>query len=230
MNAKNLLQSAPSRFCRLFALWGLTLGGSLPVAAQGIPSAADAPREGEEIRGNTKVAEIREVERGVYVGVNAGMNYYFPIEGAGFVTLNEGWLTPGSRMEVRVGYDLLNNVQVEGFLLANFNTGTINGQRLAEGKLTGDIAHFAPGIAARFAFVTTDRIFAYGRAGLGYALWFPQELAANSFGSLHTEVALGVEYYTRLRHISVGIEGAMQALLFPNAFGVQIYPTLKYTF
>ena len=198
--------------------------------AQGIPSAADAPRDGEEIRGNTGVVDINEVERGVYVAVDIGPNYYIPIDAPGFVALNEGWLSPGTRMDLRVGYDLLNNIQVEGFVLANFNSGQLHPDAIATGKLTGDLAHFAPGIAGRFAFITTDRLFVYGRAGVGYAFWFPQELAQNSLGSFHVDGALGVEYYTKLRHISVGLEVAGQKLLLPFAFGFQVYPTIKYTF
>ena len=100
----------------------------------------------------------------------------------------------------------------------------------AQGKLTGDLAHIVPGIGVRFAFVTTDRLFVYARAAVGYALWFPSQLAENAPGSIHTDVALGIEYYTRLRHLSIGLEVDGQALFAPNAFGIQAYPTIKYTF
>ena len=204
--------------------------GSTSSRAQGIPSAADAPREGEEIRGNTGVVDINEVERGLYVGVDMGANYYLPIDGPGFVGMNEDWLSPGTRMDLRLGYDVLNNVQAELFVLANFNQGLLDADAVASGKLTGDLAHFVPGVAARFSFITTERVFVYGRAGVGWAFWFPNELAHDAPGSLHTDVALGIEYYTRLRHISVGLETAFQGLWFPFAFGFQVYPTIKYTF
>ena len=198
--------------------------------AQGIPSAADAPREGEVIRGNTGVVDIAEVERGWFVGVDYGANYYFPLSGADFVSLNPNGTSLGTRMDLRVGYDLLNNIQVEGFVLANFNTGKLDAQSLEAGKLTGDLAQFTPGFAVRYAFFNTKRVFAYTRGGLGFAFWSPNELAGGYVGSIHTDIALGVEYYTQLRHLSVGLEATVQALLFPTAVGLQIYPTLKYTF
>ena len=47
---------------------------------------------------------------------------------------------------------------------------------------------------------------------------------------IHTDASLGVEYYTKLRHVSVGVEADFQALLLPMTFGVHVYPTVKYTF
>ncbi len=200
--------------------------------AQGLSSNAEEPRAGEEIKGDTRVAEIDEIERGFYLSVDYGPNYYLNLPGAGFVEMNPNWVHPGTRMGVRVGYDVLNNVQLEGFVLANFNEGEIDAEQAQQGQLTGDLAHFAPGAAVRFDFITSEdqRFFSFVRAGVGYALWFPSELAGGSVGSVHTDASLGIEYYTKLRHLSAGLEVDFQALLAPMAFGFQIYPTLKYTF
>jgi hypothetical protein len=208
--------------------------------AQGIQSAGDAPREGEEVRGDAGVAEIRQVERGVYVSVDIGPNHYLHLQQPGYVSIGRPlfedlgrpttWFSPGTRMGLRVGYDVLNNVNAEVFATANFNEGVIDGKRIADGQLTGDLTHFAAGVAGRFAFITTDRVFVFARAGVGYALWFPPALAQDAFGSIHVDGSLGVEYYTKLRHLSVGIEAGVQSLLLPFAFGVSLYPTVKYTF
>lgn len=197
--------------------------------AQGISSNADAPRAGEEVKGDTKVVDIDEVERGVFVSVDYGVAYYIPTPGAGFLDINPTGTVPGTRFGIRVGYDILNNVAVDAFVLGAFQTGNINLADVREGKTTGDIAHIAPGIGARFAFITTDRVFAFARVGAGYALWFPAELSG-TVGSIHTDASLGIEYYTKLRHVSVGVEADFQALLLPMTFGVHVYPTLKYTF
>jgi hypothetical protein len=209
---------------------------SAPARAQGLSSNAEEPRAGEEIRGDTKVAVINEVERGFFLSVDYGANYYVFLDQPGFVAINEDFLKPGTRMGVRAGYDILNNVRLDVFVLANFNEGVIK-EELRARQVTGDLAHFAPGAALRFDFVTSDdgRFFAYARAGAGYALWFPAELAADPGaapppGSIHTDVALGMEYYTKLRHLSVGLEVDFQALISPFAFGFQVYPTIKYTF
>jgi hypothetical protein len=200
--------------------------------AQGISSNADAPREGEEIKGDTKVAEIDEIERGFYLSVDYGPNYFIPIAEPGFVVLNPDYVRPGTRMGIRAGIDVLNNIRVDAFVLANFNEGVINQADLQAQKLTGDLAHFAPGVALRFDFITSDdqRLFTFVRVGAGYAFWFPSQLAQDAFGSVHTDAALGVEYYTKLRHLSAGLEVDAQALIAPFAFGISVYPTLKYTF
>jgi hypothetical protein len=219
---------------RQFQVVGLALCAvlffSVDAKAQGIRSATEEAREGEEIRGNTGVAEIAEVERGVFVGVELGGNYYIPIgTGAGFVPLNESFDAPGTRMGMRVGYDVSELINVEVFVLANFNKGPIKQDAIVAGNVTGDLAHFAPGIAGRFSFLKTDRLHTYVRGGAGYAMWFPAELGG-AFGSIHLEGGLGVEYYTRLRHISIGAEVMAQALVGPTAVGVHVYPTIKYTF
>lgn len=200
-----------------------------PALAQGLSSNAEAPREGEEVKGDTKVVDIDEVERGVFVSVDYGPAYYIPTPGAGFLDMNPTGTVPATRFGVRVGYDILNNLAVDAFVLGAFQSGVINLDDVREGKTTGDIAHIAPGIGARFAFVTTERVFAYARVGVGYALWFPAEIAGTT-GSIHTDASLGIEYYTKLRHVSVGVEADFQALLLPMTFGVHVYPTLKYTF
>jgi len=220
---------------RLGAIIAFGLVCATGVRAQGIASNADEPRQGEEIKGDTKVAIINEVERGFNLSVDYGPNYYIPIGGTGFVSMNQDYLSPGTRMGLRFGYDILNNIRADLFVLANFNQGVIDQGALRAGVLTGDLAHFAPGLGLRFDFLTypnnaASRLFVYARVGAGYAMWFPQELAGNSFGSIHTDGSLGVEYYTHLRHLSIGVEADFQALLLPFAFGFAVYPTVKYTF
>lgn len=213
--------------CASVVAAGLT---AAPVRAQGLESNAEEPRAGEEIRGDTKVAVINEIERGLFLSLDYGPNYYIPLGGAGFVSLNEDYLSPGTRIGMRLGFDILNNIAADVFVLANFNQGVIDQKALQDGVLSGDIAHFAPGLGLRFAFVTTDRVFAFARVGAGYALWFPSQLAGGAVGSVHTDASLGIEYYTHLRHISLGVEVNFQALIAPMAFGFAVYPTFKYTF
>lgn len=211
-----------------------------PARAQGIQSAGDAPQEGEEVRGDAGVAEIREVERGFYVSVDMGVNHYLYLDMPGFVAVGRPlfadpsrpttWFSPGTRLGMRVGYDILNNVNAEAFVLGNFNEGVLDPGKLTTGTLTGDLTNLVAGVGGRFAFLTTERVFVFGRLGVGYGMWFPSALAQNAFGSIHLDGSLGLEYYTKLRHLSVGVEAAFQSLLLPFAFGVALYPTVKYTF
>jgi hypothetical protein len=207
--------------------------------AQGLPSSADPAESGEEYQGDSGVVDIREVERGFYFAADIGANYYLNLPFPGFVSLNQTWLQPGQRFGLRMGYDVLNNINVELFFNSNFNRGEVSEDLLEAGSLTGDVSHFVPGVSARFAFFTTERFFLYGRLGAGLGVWTP---AGNAEGSLtaalldelamgfYTDASLGFEYYTKLRHISFGFELTGQGLYLPFAFGVQVYPTMKYTF
>lgn len=222
------------------ALALLSCAIATPARAQGIQSAGDAPQEGEEVKGDAGVAEIREVERGVYVSVDMGPNHYLHLDMPGFVAVGRPlfadlgrpttWFSPGTRMGLRVGYDILNNVNAEVFATGNFNEGVLDQGKLATGAITGDLTNIVAGVGGRFAFITTERLFFFGRLGVGYGMWFPSALAQNAFGSIHLDGSLGVEYYTKLRHLSVGVEAAFQTLMLPFAFGVALYPTVKYTF
>ena len=215
-----------------FAVLATAAVFSAQASAQGIASNADELQKDEVGKGSSRVAEIDEIERGLYLSIDYGPNYFIPIKGANFVVLNPDYVRPGTRMGVRAGYDILNNIQLDVFLLANFNEGVIDANAVTNQQLTGDVSHFAPGIGLRFDFVTSEdqRFFAFVRAGVGYAFWFPSALAQGAPGSVHTDASLGVEYYTKLRHLSVGVEGDVQALIAPFAFGIEVYPTLKYTF
>jgi hypothetical protein len=213
--------------------WSLVLvlasGFAASTHAQGINSNAEAPRDGETVVGNTRVVEIDEVERGLFTSLDYGITYYVPLAQPGFLVLNPTWLTPSTRIGLRVGYDILNNIALDGFVAGVFSEGIIDKDDLAVKGLTGDLTSISVGLGARFAFVTTERLFVYARVGAGYALWFPEQLAG-SFGSIHVDVAGGVEYYTKLRHLSVGVELGGQALLLPFAFAAELRPVVKYTF
>jgi hypothetical protein len=79
----------------------------------------------------------------------------------------------------------------------------------------------------------------FARLGVGLAIWSPPAMVPTSITGLFvqdvaigmsSDVSLGIEYYTKLRHISVGLEVGVQGLYMPFAFGAHIYPTIKYTF
>ena len=207
--------------------------------AQGLPSAVEPAESGEEYQGDSGVVEIHEVERGFYFAADIGANYYLNLPFPGFVNLNQNWLQPGQRFGLRMGYDVFNNINVELFFNSNFNRGEVNETLLEGGSLTGDVSHFVPGVSTRFAFLTTERFFLYGRLGAGLGIWTPAGNAAGSVTSafleelalgFYTDASLGFEYYTKLRHISFGLELTGQGLYLPFAFGLQVYPTMKYTF
>src|SRR5690242_1621762 len=72
-----------------------------PARAQGIASNADEPQAGEEVKGNSHVVDINEVERGFFLSVDYGPNYFLPLRTPGFVVLNADGASPGTRMGMR---------------------------------------------------------------------------------------------------------------------------------
>jgi hypothetical protein len=71
------------------------------------------------------------------------------------------------------------------------------------------------------------RSFFFVRVGAGYAILSPKGLLANEpvvFGGP------GFEYFTHLRHFSVGIEAVASFGLTNKGLGVQVSPLVRYTF
>jgi hypothetical protein len=209
---------------RLCCLFSAVLFAALSAHAQGNANNVDVARDGETVTGDTRVVDINEVERGLFLSVDYGVTYFIPLKQPDFIVLNPDYTLPGTRMGLRLGYDILNNVAVDAFVLGIFNEGLIDTDS------TGDIANLAVGVGARFSFITTERTFVNARLGVGYGFWLPKELANNALGSIHTDLTIGVDHHTLLRHVSVGIEVGVQALLLPMAIGIHAYPVLKYTF
>ncbi len=206
----------------------------------------DASRKdnAEKVVGDDGIIDIYAVERGFHVGVEVGANYVLNL-GSG-PALNPNWSSVGQRFGVRLGYDVLNNLTLGVFTLAQFHRLDVDLSNTMAGRVTGDISHFAPGVYGSFAFVTKHRFFSYVRGGIGLDFWVPSDrlvsaddgqseyplLIANESiaASLLAEVALGVEYYTKLRHISLGVELGFQANIRPELFGLFVTFPVKYTF
>jgi hypothetical protein len=92
-----------------------------------------------------------------------------------------------------------------------------------------------PGIAAKFLALGfndaqgTARTFLYVRGGAGLAFYYPAGLLPDT-RDFFAFAAVGVEYYTRLRHFSVGLEGSFALLLPSGSTGFAITPSLRYAF
>lgn len=201
------------------------------VFAQGVPSAAEAPQKGEEVRGSTRVAEIREVERGFGFVADAGFVYFLGLKGDGVVPMNPEGTQPGARIGARLSFDVLHNLTVDAHLLGVFQRNTIRPNTAETPELWGDYTLLTPGVGARYAFVATQRWFVFARGALGYAMFLPNaHIAGKPFGAPRVSGSVGVEYHTALRHIAIGVEAGADALVFPLAVSVQVVPTIKYTF
>jgi len=108
------------------------------------------------------------------------------------------------------------------------------------GTASGDFSSISSGLAVRWNFLGfadsqgVQRTWLYLKAGGGFALLKPNALFAtnpvDSYGSILVFGGPGLQYYTRLRHFSVGVEVVGSYLLKPKTFGFAITPNLRYAF
>jgi hypothetical protein len=194
-----------------------------------LPLAAAAQDAAPELQTDPRAAKFRDVERGFFVGFEAGYlslldtptkdRAAFPYAGEG------GGAARGLLVTASVGFDMGTRLSVSIFGIGTNQKADVN---------YGAFSLFGGGADVRFAFYGTkdpndyERFFAFVHARGGYVIARPDGL----FGS--SEILLaggpGVEYYTRLRHFSVGIVADAVYALDAGSAGFAVYPTIRYTF
>jgi hypothetical protein len=176
-----------------------------------------------------RAAKFDDVERGFFIGMEAGGLMLlktptqdavkFPYAGA------EGGRSSGVLVGLTAGFDLGSRVAISAFA-----TGT--SQRA--GVDYGAFDLMAAGLDVRVAFWDRadrngwKRLFLYAHARGGYALTHPTGL----FGDSDVVIAggVGVEYFTQLRHFSVGLQIDGLYVLDAKTPGYAVTPVVRYTF
>ena len=237
------------RWQSLLVVAGLISASPVLLAQGEVRGTEVGEAEGEETVGESRIARIHAVERGLWFSVDYGPYYQIPslpgMEGQGLpqrvcrtdtfdADCAVGQLQLiGSQIGLRVGYDVLNNIEVDGFIRGTYANFLMDYAQV----YSGDVAATYAGVGARFSYVTTDRLHLTLRAGGGLSVLLPAR-AANAQASESdlavfsptVDVAAGVEYYTQLRHISIGVEVSTIAFIVPLSLGFTAMPTFKYTF
>ncbi len=103
--------------------------------------------------------------------------------------------------------------------------------------LSNDISARLIGLSVKFAYLSTDRLFLYVRGGGGFAFLSPEKnyksdgTELSMSGSSPTfDGGMGAEYYTTLRHFSVGIEARAYYFMGIGTLLLNLQPSIKYTF
>ncbi|HLT30531.1 MAG TPA: adventurous gliding motility protein CglE [Myxococcaceae bacterium] len=195
----------------------------LPMAALAQANAPADPNQGPP--------PVDEIERGFYVGVTGGPFYMMDAPAP------EGDLRPsslGQTAQVEVGVDIGSYLSVGVFLAGTANRFGSDYRGFSGGVASGDLSMLVPGALIRvnaFGFRDSQavkRTWIYVRAGAGYAMFSPRQLVPEAdilaFGGI------GLEYYTKLRHFSVGIEVSGSYLVDSGAMGLSVMPSLRYAF
>lgn len=205
---------APLALCAVFVL---------PVAASAQqPTAAN---------GDRPAVTFDEIERGVYFAVMGG-----PL----FLTnppAPEGTPRPfssGPMAQVEVGVDLGERLSVGLFIMGASTRTSAEYVGNSGGAVSGDFSSMVPGLALRARLLgladsqEVKRTWFYLRAGGGLAMFSPKRLLPDS--DILVFAGPGVEYYTRLRHFSVGLEVTGNYLVSGGSFGFAVAPNIRYAF
>ncbi len=194
-------------------------------AALALPTLASA-----QAAGDRPAETFEEIERGLYFSVLGGPFFIVNPPAA------EGPrpFSPGQVAQVEVGLDLGQRLSVGAFLMVASNRAGSEYIGNSGGAASGDFSMLVPGALARFQLVgladaqDVKRTWIYLRGGAGYAMFRPKQLLPES--DILVFAGPGVEYYTRLRHFSVGIEVTGTFLVLSLSLGFAVRPNLGYAF
>ncbi len=194
-------------------------------AALAIPALANA-----QAAGDRPAETFEEIERGLYFSVLGGP--YFVVN----PPASEGPrpFSPGQMAQVEVGVDIGERLSVGAFVMGASNRAGSEYVGESGGTASGDFSMLVPGALARVHLVgfadaqDVQRTWLYLRGGVGYALFRPKQLLPDS--DILVFAGPGLEYYTRLRHFSVGVEVTGTFLVRSQSFGFAVTPNLRYAF
>lgn len=212
----------PSATTRLATLAALAL-------ALAVPGAALAQEAGPGALEDPRAAKFADVERGVFVGMEAGGLVLFKTptaDRAKFPVAGEaGGTSRGVVVGLTAGIDLGSSAALSAFALGTSQRAGID---------YGAFDLLAAGLDVRVALWKRadrngwNRLFLYGHLRGGYALSHPEGLFGDS--DVLLAAGLGVEYFTQLRHFSVGLQIDGVYALSAGAPGLSLTPVVRYTF
>jgi hypothetical protein len=171
-----------------------------------------------------------EIERGLYFIVQGGPSFLVnPPADTG-----PRPFSTGQAAQVEVGLDLGERLSLGVFVLGTANRAGSDYIGKSGGAASGDFSTLVPGVTMRAHLVgfadnqEVKRTFIYARAGAGFVMFSPKLLLPDS--DILVFAGPGVEYYTRLRHFSVGLEVTGSYLISSGTVGFALMPNLKYAF
>jgi hypothetical protein len=213
----------PSAGRAALAALGLAVTLGAPLAARAQETAAPALQE------DPRAPKFRDVERGFFVGLEMGWLHMLDTptsEPASFpYAADSGGASNGFVVGVNAGVDLGSRFAVALYGSGGTNEADVN---------YGSFSLYSAGLDLRFSVLgrrdrnAFERFFLYVHGRGGYAKSYPEGLFADD--DLVVQGGVGVEYFTRLRHFSVGAALDYVYATQAETDGVAVYPTLRYTF
>jgi hypothetical protein len=202
---------------------------TLAVLALLLPALALAQDAAPQLQEDPRAARFKDVERGFFIGFEAGYLGLLDTPTADQeqfrVAGTSGGRAGGVVIGALAGMDLWPRVS-----LALFAQG---GNQRADREY-GAFNLLSFGADARVSVLGRrdrndwERFFVYVHGRGGYARTYPEGL----FGTSDVVLAAGpgVEYFTKLRHFSIGAAADVVYATSAGVFGFALYPTVRYTF
>lgn len=199
-------------------------------AATLLPLGALAQEAAPPMPQDPRAAQFREVERGAFAGFEVGylMLFKTPVADPArypYAPKDGGGKANGFVLGTTLGYDVTSRLALSIFALAGNAQATTN---------YGAFSLFAAGGDVRLALVgsrdanSVERFYLYLHGRAGYLVTSPEGLFGNH--DLYLAGGPGIEYYTHLRHFSIGLAADVAYLPTAKTAGVAITPTFRYTF
>ncbi|MDP3231534.1 MAG: adventurous gliding motility protein CglE [Myxococcales bacterium] len=193
-----------------------------------------------------KAITYNEIERGFFFGVSAGFwGTINPPAGP----MSAQYFSPGQAALVEIGFDVGERVSPALFFLATSNrmgsdyTGTVRtcgagGSRecmtseTPQAVRSGDFGSVAPGVGARIRIAgfkdaqEVTRTWFYARVGGAFVIYQPSALISQPDVLLFA--GPGLEYFTRLRHFSIGLDANFNFGVLTQSVGFSVLPFVRY--
>lgn len=179
-----------------------------------------------------KAAPLNEIERGFFFeGRGGAFSIINPPAAAG----SPSYFSFGQALGVDIGVDIGERLAISLFFMGSANRmGSDYTGKSTTGLVSGDFGALTPGAAVKVRVVGFDdsqdvkRTWIYVRAAGGVSFYTPPDLI--QMFDVFVSAGPGVEYYTHLRHLVIGLEANFNFFALTQSFGFSILPTVKYAF
>ncbi len=197
-----------------------------------LPAAAGAQEAAPALPQDPRAPRFSEVERGLFTGFEVGYLSLFKSPSAGKYafagpasTNDVGGRTDGFAVTALAGYDVTDRIALSLF-------GSVSNSQASVSY--GAFSLVAAGGDVRVALLGTrdaydvSRLYVYLHARAGYLLSFPEGLFTNR--DMWLAGGPGLEYFTHLRHFSIGLAVDAVYVVKAQTPGLSVAPTVRYTF
>lgn len=195
-----------------------------------LPAAALAQEAAPRLQEDPRAAKFKDVERGVFVALESGYLGLLDTPPAADPAVyplarSSGGRAGGFVLGVLVGVDLGKRLSVALY-------GQGGNERASRDY--GAFSLYSGGLDAKLAILghrdrnDWERLYVYVHGRVGYAVTYPEALFGRD--DVVVQVGPGVEYFTQLRHFSVGLGADYVRATKAGVSGFAIYPTVRYTF